>query len=282
MEKKYQLLLVSAILFILSLTACGKVRDPNSLYQEAKKTYGDCTVVSESRTDKQSVVVLHDELQDFDYEMSSTMEKIMIDGSNFGSTPYSDNTFKISLIKKVMENQKAEIDKICEENDTFYKADDQLILFSPDAASAKTAAIACAKAIQEENLNSRLDGFIIYAGGNKYEDYWNNEHYGSIVLPDITWRDPQDESVDYYTEMAHTQTDANAVFLRTEKGIFKDTGADLDRVVHVLGSDIPESPEDEVTFYYFRSSSNEEYYLCDFNYYNEDYSKMAWYTNYGK
>ena len=88
--------------------------------------------------------------------------------------------------------------------------------------------------------------------------------------------------MDYYTEMAHTQTDANAVFLRTEKGIFKDTGADLDRVVHVLGSDIPESPEDEVTFFYFRSSSNEEYYLCDFNYYNEDYSKMAWYTNYGK
>ncbi len=79
MWKKYELLLVLVILFSMTLTACGKVQDPKSLYQEAKRTYGDCTIVSESRTDEQSVVVLHDKLQDFDYEMSSTMEKIMID-----------------------------------------------------------------------------------------------------------------------------------------------------------------------------------------------------------
>lgn len=33
-------------------------------------------------------------------------------------------------------------------------------------------------------------------------------------------------------------------------------------------------------FYYFQSSKGKEYYLCDFNYYEKDSSRYAWYTNY--
>ena len=68
--------------------------------------------------------------------------------------------------------------------------------------------------------------------------------------------------------------------VRSRVGTFRDTGADLDRVVHVLGSSYPEKPSDPVMFYYFQSSKGKEYYLCDFNYYEKDSSRYAWYTNY--
>ncbi|MGN0689280.1 MAG: hypothetical protein ACI4KH_02540, partial [Oscillospiraceae bacterium] len=51
----------------LVLSGCGKVRSVKSLYSEAKRNHGDCTIVSKSETDEKTLVVLHDKLQDFDY-----------------------------------------------------------------------------------------------------------------------------------------------------------------------------------------------------------------------
>lgn len=282
--KKYsfcKVILVSVILITaLVLSGCGKVRSVNSLYSQAKREHGACTIVSKSETDEKTLVVLHDKLQDFDYEVSSYMVDISIDGASFGSLPSDGDTFGIALRKKVLENTKAELDEICAKYNSYYELDENFYIYAPDKKVAEKVSLECAKVIQEENLQSRLDGMMVYTGGNEYEEHWNNEHYGSIVLPDIKWRTPEDELIDYYTEMAHMQTDENAVFIRTEKGTFADTGAKLDRVVSVLGTDYPQSMSDEVVFYYFRSSSGKEYYLCDFNYYDEEYYQMAWYTNY--
>lgn len=262
------------------LSGCGKVRSVNSLYSQAKREHGACTIVSKSETDEKTLVVLHDKLQDFDYEVSSYMNDIVIDGASFGSLPSDSDTFDDALRKKVLENKKTELDEICAKYDSYYELDGSFYIFAPDAKTAEKVSLECARVIQEENLQSRLDGMMIYTGGNEYEKHWDNEHFGSVVLPDIKWLTPEDELVMYYTEMARMQTDENAVFIRTERGTFADTGAKLDRVVSVLGTDYPQSMNDEVTFYYFRSSSGKEYYLCDFNYYDEEYYQMAWYTNY--
>ena len=262
------------------LSGCGKVRSVNSLYSQAKREHGACTIVSKSETDEKTLVVLHDKLQDFDYEVSSYMNDIVIDGASFGSLPSDSDTFDDALRKKVLENKKTELDEICAKYDSYYELDGSFYIFAPDAKTAEKVSLECARVIQEENLQSRLDGMMIYTGGNEYEKHWDNEHFGSVVLPDMKWCTPEDELIDYYTEMAHIQTDENAVFIRTERGTFADTGAKLDRVVSVLGTDYPQSMNDEVTFYYFRSSSGKEYYLCDFNYYDEEYYQMAWYTNY--
>lgn len=262
------------------LSGCGKVRSVNSLYSQAKREHGACTIVSKSETDEKTLVVLHDKLQDFDYEVSSYMNDIVIDGASFGSLPSDSDTFDDALRKKVLENTKAELDEICEKDNVYYEFGERFIVFAPDAKTAEKVSLECAKVIQEHNLQSRLDGLTVYAGGNENEKYWDNEHFGSVVLPDIKWLTPEDELVMYYTEMARMQTDENAVFIRTERGTFADTGAKLDRVVYVLGTNYPQSMSDEVTFYYFKSSSGKEYYLCDFNYYDEEYYQMAWYTNY--
>ncbi|MCR5807718.1 MAG: hypothetical protein K6G68_11900 [Oscillospiraceae bacterium] len=276
----------AAVLASLLFTSC-KPADARTLYSRAKRDYGSCTVVSKTVDGDNTTLVLHDDLQGFDYTVSSSMEAIYIDGSNFGSVPSSDDTFKVDLKKHVLSVTAPALDAACSGDNVRYEqpkylgdGDDILIIRAENGDAGNKAALVCAAAIQEQNLNSRLDGVCIRVYADNEEDYWADENYGSVKLPDIVFRTPEDERVDYYTEMAHMQTDPKAKYLRKEKGRFSDTGAELRRVVNVMGSDIPTSPDSPVTFYYFESSDGTEYYLCDFNYYDEDHSGFAWYTNY--
>lgn len=65
----------------LLLGGCGKVRSPKLLARQAKSTYGPCTVVSTTQTDKMTKVVLRDKLQDFEYSIWSQMSEIWVDGT---------------------------------------------------------------------------------------------------------------------------------------------------------------------------------------------------------
>ena len=269
----------------LLLGGCGKVRSPKLLARQAKSTYGSCTVVSTTQTDKMTKVVLRDKLQDFEYSIWSQMSEIWVDGTSFGSLPGTYDDFKTSLQQKVLQDLAAEIDQVCKDAGVDYEAGDGtcniLIIRTDDATAAEKAACKCAELIQAENKKNRLDGLEIPVYGKDAEKwYHSNYHYGSVLLPSTSWRTVADEQADYYTEMAQLQTDPKAVYVRSRAGTFRDTGADLDRVVHVLGSSYPEKADDPVMFYYFQSSKGKEYYLCDFNYYEKDSSRYAWYTNY--
>ncbi len=282
--KKTLFFLVS-FLFIISITACGHPRSAKSLYKEAKHKYGKCTIVSRNETDEGSVVTLHDKLQDFDYTVSSKMNDINIDGASFGSVPGTSDTFMKSLMEKVVSNVKDDLDTACSKPGVSYEpypdsTDDLiLVIYATDEKSGQDAAIKAATAIQTQNLKNRLDGIDIYVVDDSSEEWYNCEHLGSVRLPDIKWRTKEDELADYYTDMAHAQTDPEAVFVRSRKGTFSETGADLNKVVNVLGTDYPTEMSSPVTFYYFRDSKGREYYLCDFNYYDKN-NNMAWFTNY--
>lgn len=127
-----------------------------------------------------------------------------------------------------------------------------------------------------------MDGWEIrvYVGGEQTGE----ERIGTITLPDIELVSVDEEQDQYYTWMAHMQTDPNAVFLRKEIKTFADTGADLDRVDHPAydGTSDPTSNSSPVTFHFLRASDGSEYYLCDFLYYEgESRDAPKWYTNYG-
>ncbi len=282
MKKIIILVLVGAMF----LVGCGSVRSAKSLYRMAKSTHGACTIVSENETDKKTEVVLHDKLQDFDYTVTSSINEISIDGSSFGSVPGTTDGFMVGLKQKVVSNVEVELNAACSMSGMHYEVDSDsssenlLIIYAGNAGDGERAAVKCAGFLQEQNKDNRLDGLMIVAGSNETDKYYKNEHFGSIKLPDITWRTPEDEDIDYYTEMAHQQTDKNAKFLRVEKGIFADTEADLDRVVRVLGTGYPKELNSPVTFYYFESSEGREYYLCNFNYYKDDEYHYEFYTNY--
>ena len=270
---------------VLMVSGCRNIKSGNDLYKWAKDEYGDCTIVSVAETDDKTVVILHDTLQDFDYEVISSMSKIVIDGSGFGSLPDTSDTFEKELREKVISNVKDELDAICNTEGMRYEhADGESIIsiLAGNEKDGREAGLKCAEILQKQNINNRLDNLCIDVVGNRHDKWYDNEHFGSVKLPDISWRTSEDELVGYYTEMAKMQTDENAVFLHSELKTFADTGADLQRVVKVLGSDYPTKRTSPVTFYYFRSSDGEEYYLCDFNYYDEEYCHHAWYTNYSE
>lgn len=273
------------LIIILCMSGCGEIKSGKDLYKWAKNEYGDCTIVSIVESDNKTVVVLHDTLQDFDYEVISSMSEIVIDGSVFGSLPDTVDTFEKELREKVISNVKGELDAICNKEGMRYEhADGEAIIhiFAETEKEGREAGLKCAKILQKQNKNNRLDNLCIDVAGNKYDKWYDNEHFGSVKLPAILWRTPEDELVEYYTEMAKMQTDENAVFLYSESKTFADTGADLQRVVQVLGSEYPTERTAPVTFYYFRASDGREYYLCDFNYYDEEYQNQAWYTNYSE
>ncbi len=290
-DKKHKLrkalVVAAAIGSTVLFTACGRVRSARSLISEAKRNYGDCTVISKVQTSDKMQVLLHDELQDFDYTITCSMDGIWIDGSNFGSVPRTSENFYQSLLAKIESNVESDIIDICNTYNAEYEwnpgyGGDLILTIRVGRESlAIPCAEECAETIQEQNMAGRLDGMLVVAEHIPDSTDYYGERYGSVELPNTRWRTLEDEKVDYYTEMAHMQTDPKAVYLRTEQGYFRDTGADLDRVVYTLGTDFPENMDDPVTFYFFRSSTGEEYYLCDFNYYkDEGYSDFAYYTNY--
>lgn len=253
----------------------------DSLYRQAQAAYGKCSIVLKSETDSSVVVVLHDELQDFDYKIVSSMSDITIDGSYFGSVPSTSDTFKTELKSKVISDSMSELNEIFNDDDVSYSVvydgnNDRIITVrTSDEGVGIDKALDCADILQKSNKNNRLDGYLI-----DVEDR-NSEHLGSVRLPDVKWRTIEEENADYFTEMAHMQTDPKARYLRCESGKFSDTGADLKRVVSVLGMDYPTEPDSPVMFYYFESSDGSEYYLCDFNYYKEDsHTEFGWYTSY--
>ncbi len=272
------------VMLLLSLVSCGSVKSANDLYKQAKKKHGKCTVVSKDETEDKTTVVLHDELQDFDYTVTSSMDEINIDGSSFGSVPDTSDSFDRDLKEKVLSDCMSDIEDACSSVGVSYQLSDYalLVVKSSDEDKAVKGAKKCAKILQKKNKKHRMDGWEIEVRGKteSNSNYTYDDKYGVVRLPDNEYADIGDLKVEYYTEMAHSQTDPKATYVRKEKKTFADTGADLERVVNVLGEDYPTSNSSPVTFYYFKDSNGREYYLCDFNYYESNSSRFAWYTNY--
>lgn len=270
------------------LASCGRVKSADKLYKEAVRTYGDCEIVSKTETKELTELVLHDKLQDFDYKIESRMNSMVIDGSSFGSYPWTDCDFGSALSMKVVSDSLDELEAVCsEENAVFLSRLDEvnaslIIIRAGNEKDAAEASVRCAEVLQKQNLKGRLDNYKVEAYGNSRKNYFQDERYGSVVLPDIRWIDTEEEKEIFYTEQARMQTDSKAEFLRSEKRTFADTGADAERVLNTSAPDDSILPSSPVTFYYFRASDGSEYYLCDFNYYDEDFYRYSWYTNYKK
>ena len=281
---------VLACFFLMLVSGCSP-KNAKSLVKMAKRQHGYCTVVSKTETDDGAKVVLHDKLQDFDYTVSSYMSSIDIDGSHFGSVPDTGDDFERKLAEKVLSNVQSDLETIYNETGTEQwdgeSNTDMPVILASDEQSAKEATERVAEALQEQNLNNRMDGWQIMAykiDNDKISmgySYWHLDRYGSVTLPSTTFRNPEEEKIDTYTKAAQ-QLDKNAVFLRKEKKTFAYTGLDLDKVVNNINDDpVPESDSSPVTLYFFRASDGLEFWVADFFYIYDD-NKYGWQraTNY--
>ena len=284
MQRKFLKTVTLVIIILLSLTACGKAEDAKSLFEYAKKTYGECTLISKSETKEGSEITVHDVLQDFDYSVSSKMSEINIDGSKFGTVPSKYDDFKSNLIRKVLLNVNDDIYNICNDSNLMYKIDEEnmtITIYASDENEGKQTATKCAETLNKQNLKNRIDGFVINVDSIDASQNNSTNHIGSIKLPNTSWRTPQDEEIDYFIDYAKLHTDYKAKYLRKEQKTFADTGLSLEEDYrYYWETDYPNKMDYPVTFYYFESSKGNEYFITDFLYMNNGYQER--YTNYTK
>ena len=276
MKKRKNILLVVALLLLLA--GCGRPESANSLYKYANEKYGECEIVSKQENNSGAFVVVHDVLQDFDYTLSSGMFEMNIDGSSFGNYPTKQDSFKDCLLEKVISNVSYKIDNVCNDAQMTYeidKNDMRLTIYSSDENAGKQVATKCAEYISEQNLKNRLDGFVINVNNDE------ESHFGSIKLPSLLWRNLEDEKTDDFIEYAKVYTDYKAEFIRKELKTFADTGLDIcQNEYYYFGYVQITDINSPITFYYFESSTDEEYYVCDFIYIYQGHPER--YTNYVK
>ncbi|MBP3753501.1 MAG: hypothetical protein J6I66_01420 [Lachnospiraceae bacterium] len=260
---------------LLGLAGCGRIKTASELLKAAERAHGDCELVSKEETDEHTVIIVRDKLQGFEYRMSSSMSDLNIDGSNFGSFPNTYDGFDRALGDYVIDSTRAEINEYISTTGAVVQ-DTSLDFFmvrSNDEKEAVEAALKCAEILQEYNLDHRMDGWLIVAYANEKDDYLYDVRYGSVKLPDITWRTVETETIEYYMEMAEMQLETDVTFDRKVEGTFSDTGAELEHVVNSYYDEenIIDSSSSPVTFYYFTTQKGEKYYICDFLYEDENY-----------
>ena len=268
------ILCVCTFVLLLGLAGCGRIKTASELLKEAKRLHGDCELVSQEETEEHTVIIVRDELQGFEYRMVSGMNDINIDGSYFGSVQNTYDGFDEALGEFVKDSIRAEVDEYISSTgavveDTQYSF---FIVRSNDEKEAIEAALKCAEIIQEYNLDHRMDGWTITAYANEKEDYLYDVRYGSVELPNISWRTVEQETIEYYMEMAEMQLKTEVSFDRKVEGTFSDTGADIEHVINSYYDDkeITDSSS-PVVFYYFTTKDGDTYYICDFLYETENY-----------
>ena len=280
-NKIISLLLVGA--FCLSFAGCS-VKSPRKLLRYARNTYGDCELIDSEETDDYTRITVRDELQGFEYEVTSGMYDLNLDGSSFGSLEDTRSSFDLALKEYVFGEVQDELEAVCEEAGVEGSEDDFCLwlIRCDDEQAGIDAALECAQILQEYNLNNRMDNWEIVVQAYQAYNEYGDKRYGSVILPDIEWVSHEQETANYFLDTARMIAESNDVEpLGYEVKTFADTGADLNRVAETTYQPYPTSASSPVTFYYFKTADGTEFYVCDFLYNNADYSYSDWYTNYG-
>ena len=84
---------------LVMFVSCGKRASADKLVSNAKSQHGDVEIISKTEKSDHVEVIVKDKAQGFEYKLSSKMDDINIDGSNFGSVPSSSDTFILELVK---------------------------------------------------------------------------------------------------------------------------------------------------------------------------------------
>ena len=288
----------SCLLFVF--TGC-QVKSAKQLIKQAKRQHGKCEVISQTEGKDWTTVVLKDELQGFEYTVSSKMDSISIDGSSFGSLEGTSDGFAGALTDYVYSATEEDRKKICETYHVSFDYDGRGDLYIDSEEELENGIKALEEigtALNQYNLEHRMDGWELYLSysdvyvhqyyetkkaeyGKETEEYLLSPaeegtlcHIGSIRLPECTFRDREKEQEDYYLEMAQ-RYDKDAVFLRKEEKTFKDVGIGINNVERTYYQYFPEQDSDPVTFYYF-SANGKEFFICNFL----DTRTGTWYTSF--
>ena len=268
--------LIMAGILMVSLCGCSP-KGSGKLISQARQAHGACTVVSVTESDECTEVVLHDNLQDFDYTVRSSMYEMNLDGASFGSYENSTDTFDKDLIDHIISELRTELDVYAAADGIRYETYDEghintlmPAIFVDDEETGRRAGETVASLFQDYNLEGRLDGWTMYvylenedaaARGRSSGSY---TRLGEVRLPDCVYI-TEEQSAEDRMISAGLAYDEGATYLRSEERPFADTGIDLDQVVEVPGESTPTGPDSQVTMYFYCGSDGREYWIADFS-----------------
>ena len=285
-RKGIALILISGLVAgMITLTSCGKPKGVKELLANAEKLHGACKLVSQVVTDDNVSIVVHDELQDFDYECESYMEPLFDNKKTDDKIPVTKDNFNTRLREKVMKDNQKELDSIEEKYETrFQLFEEKLYVYCDNLKFAEKAAVKTAELFQVGNLKHRLDGMEICAQSVEKDKSptddreGKDEQFGYVILPSTSWvDDPSGE----YTRLAQKLISSKVRFVRRETRTFEETGMKLDRVYQDPEKPYPTSENSEVVFYFFAFPNGLEYYICNFDHYTDAAQTVhERYTNY--
>lgn len=174
---------------LIGLAGCS-AKGANSIIKYAKRTHGDCEVISKTEEEGKTTVVLKDSLQGFEYTITSSMQDIYIDGSLFGSVEGETDTFRMEAINYAVDKAKVELTTVCYKYDITYEVDSNVdlitITLNEDGFDASLIAYDFYSVIKKYNVDGRLDGLEIVVD---HSDKWLEDEYAKLR---------EDESISEY------------------------------------------------------------------------------------
>ena len=270
-----------AVLCSVLLCACiASVKSERSLADYAKKNYGNCELVSSQKPDDRHLIcTFRDGEYGFEYEVKSSVNDITIDGSKFGETESTTDTFYNRYCAYILSSADAEIRQIEESCSCTIAINEYALsplpeITAKDEKSAKNAAVELAGIFHRYDTRGVLSGSIIYA----YDE--NKETLGKCTVGAAEWKNSDDMTNEFYQNIAKSIAE-DAEFIGSKKIPFSKTGVDIKDVkTPVWETSSISDGDDLVTYYYFRSQGR-EFFIADFRVLKDEEDLAGeYYSNY--
>ena len=273
------------------LTGCGHVESAKALYRQAVENYGECELIEKVAhgrigKDAYTEIVCRDEEYGFTYTVKSYMYENNFDGASLGYLPVTVSDFESVYAGFLYESVKDEIERIEQETGTEYEvwndwlidnygsAQDSIqaitvygVVKAYDSTSAGGAAVAIGELYREADtrgyfLSDRGSNMVPVIMGKPMKPASREESLGELSVFDLEWHSIEEQKISSYLEKAWT-FDVTAEYVGQHTGVFSDTGADLNDVMH-FGEDYPTNMDSPVLFYDFVTDEGKEFWITNF------------------
>ena len=276
---KNKSIILSLLIACIFMHGCA-VKSEATLLSEAKREYGDCEMVSSETSDKSVTIQLSDNEYGFKYDVSSSMDSIDIDGSCFGYLEGTHSNFSYKYMDNFSDLHKQEVYEIADEykeydlefDDTFVDTTVLATIYCADEDKNIEAALRIGKIYHDYDTRGFWKKGLICC--ENYDPTTGAVSIGNVHIDDCKFYSKEDEDQIYYTDRAK-QICKDSEFIGKETVEFGTLGVPLESVANTLGGNVPDSPDDLVTIYKFKSDTCGDFYIANFC----DAETCTFYTN---
>lgn len=271
-----------ALIAAFVLGGCStEVDTEKNILSYAKEHYGEAEHIRTESGEDSRTCYFRDSEYGFEYRVSSGIQDIGMDGATFWQQESKGGNFEEVYYSFMQQQCGIEGGVVAADGTQIEPHDFVYNGISIDINAAQGGVEAACK--HAEKLRDDLKALDT-------RGYWENISctvfdengaryltYDSLHESPLT---PEDEDVIFYTEMAQMKH-SEAEFVRTETGLFSETGLTADDLPNILGTEKPTSGS-VVTYYYFEAEGK-EFFLADFNAYEDgEYQRFFWYNNFSE